>query len=201
MEKEIRGCVALINGNQCGADGINPSLPNLSFDLPLCNQHRAELYNRSDMAYRVERVTSGGEDGSVYVIRSSSGHIKIGHTKDLYKRLQGLTTDKRINDGSPVEILAVLSGGHETEAQLHHKFQHLRVWDSFGEQFLATPEIIEWASAQGLTAEGVRAVNDYKGYVERREARLKRTEKKSMGLDELMSKLTIPSAEEFWATA
>jgi hypothetical protein len=71
----------------------------------------------------------------IYFIRdTSTGHVKIGHAEDPWKRLSKIQSDCP----GAVELAATEPGGLERERALHQHFAaaHLR-----GEWFLATAEL------------------------------------------------------------
>lgn len=75
----------------------------------------------------------------VYLIRMCSpvGEIKIGTTADLTSRLTALRT------GSPyaLEVLATRLGGVREEAELHRRFDHLRLQ---GEWFRPGTDLLDY---------------------------------------------------------
>lgn len=74
------------------------------------------------------------EEGLCYFIGSADGHIKIGYSKELWRRFG------EIRNSVPFEIdmLATARGGRYREAYYHQKFAAAR---AFGEWFARTPEI------------------------------------------------------------
>jgi hypothetical protein len=61
---------------------------------------------------------------SVYFMRmGDGGPIKIGHAQNVAKR----RTAFQIAVASTVEVLSVIDGGAETEAEVHRQFGHLRL--------------------------------------------------------------------------
>lgn len=82
------------------------------------------------------------ENATVYYVHRA-GHIKIGYTTNLAKRMTALARggDKRpecVGIG-PVELLHHHTGGPTSERQLHEKFASLH---AAGEWFRAAPELL-----------------------------------------------------------
>lgn len=77
--------------------------------------------------------------GWIYILKSSSGHYKIGRTKYLQNRLSQLQT------GSPISLKFVHSIKTQDmkalESELHHRFASKRVR---GEWFNLSPEDVEY---------------------------------------------------------
>lgn len=73
---------------------------------------------------------------AVYFIRCGQ-HIKIGKSNSPWKRFDGLQTS---NPGE-LEMLAIMPGDIEVEAELHSKFNNLL---TRGEWFTATPELLRF---------------------------------------------------------
>lgn len=94
---------------------------------------------------RVERrqaTKATEENSSIYYIHRA-GHIKIGYTTQLAKRMTALARggDKRpacVGIG-PLELLHHHTGGPASERQLHRKFAAFHVT---GEWFRAAPELL-----------------------------------------------------------
>lgn len=74
------------------------------------------------------------DEGLCYFIGSADGHIKIGYSKDIWRRFS------EIRNGVPfeIEMLATVRGGRYREGYYHQKFAASR---AFGEWFTRTPEI------------------------------------------------------------
>jgi DNA-binding XRE family transcriptional regulator len=73
---------------------------------------------------------------AVYFIREeSSGAIKIGVAKDVYRRLSFLRTAH----SSELTLLGVIAGDGLREAALHRQFQHIRLR---GEWFRPEPDLL-----------------------------------------------------------
>ncbi|MFJ9265152.1 GIY-YIG nuclease family protein [Streptomyces bacillaris] len=90
----------------------------------------------------------GHSEGWTYVIRMSTGHIKIGYTngKQGPRRFQDLSREQ---GGIPVQVLAVMQGGESLEALKHHEWAHLRVSGAM-EIFHPDPSLLQWAEGQGI---------------------------------------------------
>ena len=76
----------------------------------------------------------------VYFIQETeTGAIKIGTTKELQKRLQGL----RSSNPNELKLIATISGDSRVERALHHRFDraHIR-----GEWFRPVPELLAYIS-------------------------------------------------------
>lgn len=155
-------CVAEVNGGMCGKPAKEVLNGKLSFGLPLCDPHRAELYNESDMAYRAKRAAKSeyyrDQDQHVYVVKVGD-KVKIGESTDLLTRLQSL--GEQYDHGEPAKILAVIDGTERTEALLHWEWQDLRVRDRFGELFRPEPELMDWIGTLGISQSAQPIVNEY----------------------------------------
>jgi hypothetical protein len=73
-------------------------------------------------------------DAGVYFIRSGDA-VKIGMSKDVPGRLRTLRTMSPL----PLELLGVIPGGRDEEAQLHRDWAPERL---HGEWFKATPDLL-----------------------------------------------------------
>lgn len=139
---------------------------------------------RHEFLYRVGAAEDLAEkyptDGFTYVIYLPNGNVKIGYVGGEYNargesylvnRWAALTTElgfKDVGGRNPREgshsawylphPVAVLDGGESLEAQLHIKWDHLRV-PVLGEQLYATPELIEWAQGLGFCERSKPHVN------------------------------------------
>ena len=74
---------------------------------------------------------------SVYFIRDEFGLVKIGHTRDPWRRLQALQTAS----GMRLAVVRVVDGGQKVEHWLHKRFADDRVrargeWFYFREDML-----------------------------------------------------------------
>jgi hypothetical protein len=78
----------------------------------------------------------------VYFVRSGDA-VKIGMSKDVPRRLRTLRTMSPLS----LELLGVVPGGRDEEAQLHREWASLRL---HGEWFRASPELI--GRIAGLTS-------------------------------------------------
>lgn len=102
-----------------------------------------EIYRRKSQLAQLEQeniltVISGFQhagESLVYLLLSASKY-KIGHSKDLRKRIQAFNTASPV----PCKIIAVAPGGKQLEQQLHTEFKSLR---TFGEWFTASPQILD----------------------------------------------------------
>jgi len=145
-------CVATIDSITCGKEAATVNLPDLTFDLFLCEAHRAELYNRSDITYRAKEDDRAhrfrDKQSFVYIIQLADQTVKIGYTTRLSTRLMDIS--KQYNGGTPVKILTVLEGDQHLEGLLHWEWQDERIWDSFGERHYPTPDLMTWVN--GLEA-------------------------------------------------
>jgi Meiotically Up-regulated Gene 113 (MUG113) protein len=84
--------------------------------------------------YRDQVRRSGLPDSGVYFIQSGNA-VKIGTSKTIAARLRALRTMSPL----PIELLGVIPGGREEEAQLHREWSSQRL---HGEWFTATPELL-----------------------------------------------------------
>jgi len=82
------------------------------------------------------RVHTCGTNSHIYFIESS-GKIKIGYTKDIYRRLETLQT----SCPAKVNLLFLIDGGGDMESMLHNKF---KAHYSHGEWFHAHNEILDY---------------------------------------------------------
>lgn len=74
----------------------------------------------------------------IYFIKSESGHLKIGFSKDKAElRLSNL----QIGCPFKLRLLAMLNGDREQERLIHNKFKHLKV---NGEWFIYKKEILNF---------------------------------------------------------
>jgi hypothetical protein len=69
-----------------------------------------------------------------YLIGSADGHIKIGYSKDIWRRFSEIRNSVLFE----IEMLATVRGGRYREGYYHQKFAASR---AFGEWFTRTPEI------------------------------------------------------------
>ncbi|MEH0511704.1 type II toxin-antitoxin system prevent-host-death family antitoxin [Streptomyces sp. B21-106] len=145
-------CVAIVDGKPCGREGIEMDYLELSFGVPLCDPHRAEMFNKSSIHHRAredERAHRRGHLSSfVYFIRLRTGMVKIGYSTDLFPRLKNMTD--WYNGGEPIEVLAVIPGNQHLEGQVHWEWKGVRVWELFGEQHYPTPELMDWIGTLGI---------------------------------------------------
>jgi hypothetical protein len=75
----------------------------------------------------------------VYFLQSSSGGpIKIGYSADVPTRLRQLES----HYGQPLALLATMDGGREQEAEIHRRFDALRLGRT--EQFRPAAELMEF---------------------------------------------------------
>lgn len=81
-----------------------------------------------------ERANRPTLTAGVYFIRSGEA-VKIGMSKDVPGRFRALRTMSPL----PLELLGVIPGGRDEEAQLHRQWAGQRL---HGEWFKATPELI-----------------------------------------------------------
>ncbi|MEU8853135.1 hypothetical protein AB0C48_00430 [Streptomyces sp. NPDC048556] len=144
----------------------------LPISLHLCNEHTYDLaINQKkrigEFAARLEEEgtfeRAGHSKGWTYVIRVSSGYIKIGYTtqKGLV-RLQKLSGDQ---GGVPVQVLAVTQGGESREALAHKQWGHLRA-SGKQELFHPDPSLLAWAAEQGI--DPASDIDDFHGWAERK---------------------------------
>ena len=74
------------------------------------------------------------DEGLCYFIGSAGGHIKIGYSKDIWRRFSEIRNSVPFE----IEMLATVCGGRYREGYYHQKFAASR---AFGEWFTRTPEI------------------------------------------------------------
>jgi hypothetical protein len=150
------------NAMKCAVVGCERNALDYKFsgqlELKICQEHIYDFtaHSKRRLGALVEEQEKAGLlggylDGYVYVIRLSSGTVKIGYTgsSDL-RRLKVLTNQR--NKGMPVVVLGVLKGGKDLEAQLHYRWKSLRVAGK-SEEFHPTPELLDWAESVGITPE------------------------------------------------
>lgn len=70
-----------------------------------------------------------------FITCDNSGPVKIGHAKDMEKRLRFLQT----GNSKPLRIRAAAPGGQKEEAEYHRRFAK---WRQHGEWFTRSPEIV-----------------------------------------------------------
>ncbi len=81
---------------------------------------------------------------AVYFIQNQkTGHIKIGKSIAVNKRLNGLSREV----GDPLELLGVIEGYSDLEYKLHSQFQDIRI---HGEWFMNSPELLEFISKKSI---------------------------------------------------
>lgn len=152
-------------GRQCG----EPGWLNRMLGLPVvtCRSHYNQAYAaREQIAENtVHMLQKDGAldkhtEGWTYVVGLSDGTVKIGMTKSSpERRLQEVS--KKYNDGTPVEVLAILKGGRSKELEVHGKWRLIRVTTMNGERFEKTPELVQWINNQGIHEEAKEAVRKY----------------------------------------
>ena len=161
---EAYTCAALTAEGTCGEQARPAKSETLTFTIPLCVPHRAELHNASDLDYRVrevERAARLGEEGQLTYVIKLGEYIKIGYTTDLLKRLKSLTNQY----GNPIEVLGVINGGATTEALLHYEWKELRVMDELGEKFRPSPELIDWTNSLTVPPDAKASVDSFTTWV------------------------------------
>ncbi|MYT61585.1 hypothetical protein GTW29_33560 [Streptomyces sp. SID7834] len=158
-----------------------PALRELSLDgkaataiLDLCQSHtymftanQKQRVGKFAQRLEAEGIFSraGHTKGWMYVVRMSSGHIKIGFTAQ--EGLQRLLDLSRYQDGIPVQIIAVVPGGESLEALTHANWSHLRVPGRM-EQFHADPSLLAWAEGLGIDPTADEALEDYSNRLARK---------------------------------
>jgi hypothetical protein len=104
-------------------------------------QKKAREAERERIVQRIvaaEQARSRVTGDCVYFIQGmKGGPIKIGHSRDVEKRIKELQT------GFPTKliVLALLPGSRSTEASLHRRFKKYRL---HGEWFSPAPELLEY---------------------------------------------------------
>lgn len=83
---------------------------------------------------------------------TDGGAIKIGFTEDLDARRRQLER----HYGCPLAILATMPGGREEEAEIHERFDELRLGRT--EQFRPAPELMEFIGRPLLVGANPEAV-------------------------------------------
>jgi Meiotically up-regulated gene 113 len=75
----------------------------------------------------------------IYFVQSpDGGPVKIGHSGDFPTRVRQLEA----HYGQPLAVLATMDGGREEEAELHHRFAHLRLGRT--EQFRPASDLVAY---------------------------------------------------------
>lgn len=127
-------CWVLMSGVQIDSG----SIANMSVRMLGANATRDDI-EVFDLA--VDSFLSENLAGVYFIQQGTDGPIKIGHTKNVDRRLRSLST------GSPValHVLALTPGGEREERALHRRFDSLRMQ---GEWFAPAPELIAFIAAQ-----------------------------------------------------
>lgn len=86
--------------------------------------------------------TDNSLPGSVYFVRGAAGHIKIGFSSDVPKRIEAL----QCSSPEPLELLATMPGNMAIERALHSRFERARV---AGEWFRPTDELLSFIESLG----------------------------------------------------
>ncbi|MFD3560116.1 GIY-YIG nuclease family protein [Streptomyces sp. NPDC058686] len=153
------------NTTQCAVIGCNEQGKTTEFNgvkgapaLTMCAEHSWDFF----WAYREKgrklaaAIHEANPDmnhtpGYVYVIRLANSNVKLGYTTDpSLKRIK--TLSGKPNQGTPVQVLAVLKGGESLEAVIHNRWAHLRIQGAM-EEFWADPSLLQWAEQQGIDPE------------------------------------------------
>jgi hypothetical protein len=149
-------CTWISDDRMCGAVG------EVRGNLALCLGHynTFTVNNQIKTAAQVTKALDCDPSDSVYFLRLPNGNIKIGYSKELYKRMQALTAAF----GGRLELIACTSGGIAWEQRLHNLFRDYRITEAQGEQFRPVPEILDYAAGLGLDFAGKRAATRYATY-------------------------------------
>lgn len=84
--------------------------------------------------------------GRVYFARDTeSGHVKIGLTGNLRRRMQQLSSVR----GHPVELLGAMHGGHDLEKAMHSRFREHRVEGREWFSAVILPEVLDILTEPG----------------------------------------------------
>lgn len=98
----------------------------LDAEIALCDRCCARLANAfkatPDLIAPREIRVARRQRTVVYFLRRRSGHIKIGYTSDLARRLYALQ-----RENGPLEVLATALGGRRSEQALHERFAKSRI--------------------------------------------------------------------------
>lgn len=87
----------------------------------------------------------------IYFIRNmENGHVKIGTSRNPWKRLQALQTAS----SQPFRLLGIIHGGKRREAKLHERFAAFRIR---GEWFYGEPEILLFIRRRAFLFKGIKA--------------------------------------------
>lgn len=87
----------------------------------------------SELKFKRRRLPAPTQ-GGVYFIAAGQNRIKIGWARNVRRRLKELQIGSHVR----LSLLAAIPGGRQREAELHERFEHLRVR---GEWFRADPEL------------------------------------------------------------
>ena len=138
----------------------------LFWSIPVCEPHIAPGYNeckRGSQAKLLNALRETSPDlpaspGHTYILLMSDGFVKVGTSIRLADRLRALR-----RENGPLQVLAVLDGGIDVECDLHTRFSALRV-ASWGERFHPDPEIIQYATLQGICPSARSIVAEFSNY-------------------------------------
>jgi hypothetical protein len=173
--------------------------------LQLCSEHLYEVSaSRKRDARRIAKTLQElnpdliHSDGWTYVVRLSSGLVKIGYTgRDKLERFSELST--RANEGQPVQVLAIMRGGETKEMAFHEQWMHLRV-PGRSEQFYPDYSLLRWAEEQGIDPEADQET--FAGWTERKHSSGKQLSSKAREMfgDAIEKAEEIQQAEQdsFW---
>jgi hypothetical protein len=106
----------------------------------------------------------------------TAGPVKIGFSSDMKARIKNLS----VASVGGITILATISGGKETEAYLHEKFEASRV---SGEWFSMTDELVDLIERAKAGKAFIPAINDTAKYMVRKQAEYAVSQAKVMALD------------------
>jgi hypothetical protein len=105
-------------------------------------------------------------DECVYWIQEGAdGPIKIGRTRDVWKRRKELQT----GNSRPLNVLATVTGDGQTERALHSTFAHLRL---MGEWFRADSELVQYVATVREWDDVRRRLDDLSRLVEETQRQL-----------------------------
>lgn len=98
--------------------------------------------------------------GFTYIVVVNRDQVKIGHTVDVYRRLQQISRDH----GTKVLPLAILKGGYTKEMCVQHMFRHNRV-PVTGELFTLAPDILDFANSSGFCPESKNDLDRFASWI------------------------------------
>jgi len=110
----------------------------------LCHNHYQSIREAGGLdriADATRRNSEPAHEGKLYAIADSHGHIKVGFTRNLKRRMRAIRT----HQAQPIELIATWSGDRRDEACFHTSASQFR---THGEWYRDSKEIRALINAQ-----------------------------------------------------